>query len=103
MEDYIKEAQEQLLTELHYYAKWILENPHATPLERRARKNGHAELIPMMLTETRKKWLEEEIEKLQKSRLRYHSDAAYCSCDGMRTALSIEISRLEAELKALDK
>jgi len=57
-------------------------------------KSGHIERMKNAFTEARKKWLEEEIGKLREE---------YKGYAGFQVGYANTISRLEAELKALDK
>lgn len=62
--------------------------------------------IVSLVTEVRKKWLEEEIGKLKQAKQyyadRYSTDTTF-ECEDKQCAIQDQISRLEAELKALYK
>lgn len=62
--------EERIEQELHNYGAWLLNNPNAEPLERRAEKNNRAktlaqEVFHQELQKARQDWLREEIVKLE--------------------------------------
>jgi len=53
-------AEERIVQELHNYGAWLLNNPNAEPLERRAEKNNRAKTLVQEI-------LHQELQKARKS------------------------------------